>query len=86
MTAKASRMGRTLGDERVTMVVSRMCWPRCRASTDPSIPIQMKRVDASSSAQTIGLCRKKRKMTLVSSSTISTSTMMAAGMATACSK
>ncbi len=50
----ASSQPRHFSGKRVTIAVSRICAPRCKASTAPSMASQLNRIDASSSDQISG--------------------------------
>ncbi|MNV97711.1 hypothetical protein D3C71_1928690 [compost metagenome] len=54
--ASASSRPRVCGLTLLTSAVMRMCSPRRRATTAPSIDSQRKKIEASSSDQTSGAC------------------------------
>ena len=77
-SAIASASRRRCGGSLDTIAVMRMCSPRRRATTAPSIASQMKSMEASSSDQISGWCSTKRATTPASSTATSASTSAAA--------
>src|SRR5207245_10193536 len=77
--ARVSAQALARGPQRDTSAVVRMCEPRRSATAAPRLASQRNRIDASSSAQGIGLLKMKRMITPASSTRTSPTTRTAAG-------
>jgi hypothetical protein len=77
--ASASAQACALGLQRETSAVVRMCVPRRSATAAPRLASQRNRIDASSSAQGMGLLKTKRMITPAKSTRTSPTTRAAAG-------
>src|SRR5574337_283387 len=81
--ATVSRKARMPGEAISTNAVMRMCSPRRRATTAPSIASHRISMEASSSDHTRGACSRKRLTTPASKTMISATTRSAAAISTA---
>ncbi|EEF23114.1 conserved hypothetical protein, partial [Ricinus communis] len=83
MMARASAHALPRSLMKPTSTVVRMCVPRRRATAAPRLASQRKRMEASSSAQGMGLLKMKRMITPASSTATSPTTSAAAGISMA---
>ena len=81
-TARVSAQACARGLQNDTSAVVRMWAPRRSATAAPRLASHRNRIDASSSAQGIGLLKMKRETTPASSTTTSPTTSAAAGIST----
>src|SRR5271157_5350192 len=84
MVASAAAYGCQRVRSRVATVVSRMCSPHQKASTEPSMASQRNTIEASSSLHTSGWFRPNRKNTPMSRMATSTTRAIAANTPTTC--